>query len=473
MSSAFNNIENSRPTSGSGELCRPEVELLPRGVVLVRWPLDATIEEPDALATISRIEELVGDEPRPLLMDMQGMRYASSGALAKFARCLHTTRMALVGTSPVEQTIVQFFRAIHQPSYPASYFARDSEALEWLAGGGASGALGASSGLQGHHEFAPNTVIGRSAPTGWFRVGKALAGLLVPTAEPKSGARPSPVRPLVVDGMELHRSVNVSAEILDLMTTAFRGKTRHKALSMALAVTDVLDPAGITGFADLLGQCAVAERSLISSHLYRHYRRSPAKLALWIATANNTYFYARACVVSSGIRRARLNPGKITAARLTDRESAGHNVRQEVRDAISLVSGLVHSPWAARLGIGSQRNIISVGVSLARVLVTAGDNHGLAGCYREYTDIYDARYSIVEEGTGIIDFILRHPEATGLLCEFIREGKYASPEKLLRAVTSTSRFLRLLGIEAGPSVNWTGPTPWTTSSLTGNLSPRN
>jgi hypothetical protein len=439
-------LEYHRPSPGPGELCRPKVELLSNGVVLVRWPSDAAIEEADALATISRVEKLSGDETRPMLVDMQGMRYASSGALTKFARHLPTTRMALVGNSPVEQTIVQFFRAIHQPSYPASYFAQDSKALEWLADGQRTAVWGGTR-LQGHHDSAPavaDTIADRPTPTGRFRVSKALTGLLAPSLEPKYVARPSPVRPLVADEMESDRLVNVSAGTLDLMTTAFRSKTRHKAFSMALAVTDVLDAAGVAGFADLLGRCGAAERSLIASHMYRHYRHSPAKLALWITTANNTYFYARAYVVSSGIRRARLNPGKITAARLTDRDSAGHNVRQEIRDAISLVSGLVHSPWAGRLGIGSQRNMISVGASLARVLVTAGDNHGLAGCYREYTDIYDARYSIVEEGTGIIDFILKHPDATGLLCEYIQEGKYDNPEALLRAVTSTSRFLRYL-----------------------------
>jgi hypothetical protein len=239
-------------------------------------------------------------------------------------------------------------------------------------------------------------------------------------------------------------AVNIETEALGLMTTAFGGKARDKAFSLALEVAELLDASGVAGFADLLGRCAPPERSLIASHLYQHYRSTPAKLALWVTTAQDTYFYARACVVKSGIRRARLNPGKITAARQIDRDSAAHNVSQEIRDAMSLVGGLVHSPWAGRLHAGSQRNIISVGVSLARLLVTAGDQHGLAGCYREYTDIYDARYSVVEEGTGIIDFILKHPEATDLLCKYIREDKYDTSEALLRAVASTSTLLRNL-----------------------------
>src|SRR6185312_13064020 len=194
-----------------------------------------------------------------------------------------------------------------------------------------------------------DVIADRSNTTGTARsrVTKALAGLLPPAVKSMSDARTSsPATRLIVDDRELEGTVRVSAETLDLMANAFRGKTRPKAFSMALAVTEVLDAAGVAGFADLLGRCRAAERSLIASHMYRHYRRSPSKLALWITTANNTYFYARACVVSSGIRRARLNPGRITTARLTDRDSAGYNVRQEIRDAISLVSGLVQSPWA-------------------------------------------------------------------------------------------------------------------------------
>ena len=133
-------LEYHLPTSESGELCRPKIEFLSDDVVLISWPLGATVEESDALVTISRIEELIEGELRPVLVDIEGMRYASSAALRKFARCLPATRMALVGTSPVERTIVDFFRAIHRPSYPASYFTQNSKALEWLTSPGSPAA---------------------------------------------------------------------------------------------------------------------------------------------------------------------------------------------------------------------------------------------------------------------------------------------------------------------------------------------
>jgi hypothetical protein len=447
MSTVFppSKLKYSQSSSGSRVLCRPEIRYLTDRVLFVRWPANASITDHDALAAISRIEKLASGERSPMLVDMRGMCAASSGALSKFAKHLSVTRMALVGTTPVEQTIVQFFRVVHQPAYPVSYFSQESEALAWLARTQCRPRRVASTPLLKRQKSAAwNTVSELPMFTGRLRLNKALSGSLTSSIEPRSTPRASPVRQAAAEEQELQPPIHVSPETLGVVTRAFRGKTRPKAFPMALAITETLDPAGVTAFVDLIGGCAAAERGLIVSHLHRHYRRSPVKLALWITTAQDTYFHARARVVNSGIRRARVNPGKIMLARLTDRDSAGHNVRQEIRDAISLVNGLVHSPWPGQIGIGSQRNIISVGATLARVLVTEGDQHGLAGCYREYTDVYDARYSIVEEGTGIIDFILKHPEATDLLCEYIRDGKSETPEALLSAVTSTSQFLRHL-----------------------------
>ncbi len=451
-----------QPARGPGVLCRPEIEFLSDGVVFVRWPSHAAIDELDALAAISLIEEVGGDEPRPMLVDMHGMRSASSTALAKFAQGLPATRVALVGTSPVEQTIVQFFRTIHRPTYPATYFTKDTEALQWLTGGQYKSAPEILPQIHKKGDSDSSAVADTSIPTRRFRMSKVLTGLVRSAAGAQPELQSSPIRRPAAEESQPERPAQVSAETLDLMTNAFRGKTRPKAFSMALGVAEILDAADATAFADLISRCGATERSLVASHLYRHYRRSPAKLTLWVNTAQATYFHARWRVANSGVRRARLNPGKITTARLIDRDSAGHNVSQEIRDAISLVSGLVYSPWPGQLGIGAQRNIISVGAALARVLVTEGDHHGLAVCYREYTDIYDARYSVVEEGTGIIDFILKHPEKTELLCEYMRGGKYDTPETLLRAVTSTPRFLRYLdrtrtAHETGQRIGAIGP----------------
>jgi murein tripeptide amidase MpaA len=66
------------------------------------------------------------------------------------------------------------------------------------------------------------------------------------------------------------------------------------------------------------------------------------------------------------------------------------------------------------------------------------------------------------EVRAMVDFILKHPEKTELLCEYIQGGKYDTPETLLGAVTSSPRFLRYLdrtrtATKAGRSIGAAGP----------------
>jgi len=236
---------------------------------------------------------------------------------------------------------------------------------------------------------------------------------------------------------------HVPAETLRRVASAYRGRTRSRSFPKALAVAGALDPHGVAAFTELLGGCPGAERELIATHLHRHYLWSPGRLAAWVRTAGHSYFYARARVANTGIGKARARPGRIPGARKADRDSAGFNVRQEARDAVSIINGIIQSPWSEHAGLGGQRSIISLAASLARLLIAEGDNHGLAGSYREYTDLYDARYSIVEPGTGLIDLVLKHPDLTGLLCEYIESGKYDNEASLRTAVFRSSQFLRL------------------------------
>ena len=238
------------PARRPGVLCRPEVEFLTDGIVFVRWPSHASIEEPDALATISLIEELSGNEPRPMLVDMHGMRSVSSAALTKFAQCLPTTKMALVGTSPVEQTIVQFFRTIHRPTYPATYFTADAEALQWLAGERYASAPAVVGETRQKVDPAPGAVADTSIPTRRFRMSRAFAGLVRPTTDAQAEPPSSPIQAPTADKLALERPSQLSAETLHLIAKAFRGKTHSKAFSMALVVAESLDADGITAFAD-------------------------------------------------------------------------------------------------------------------------------------------------------------------------------------------------------------------------------
>lgn len=452
------------------------------GAIQVRYSAGIRIGETEARQMLSHVQQLAGGRARPMLVELAGLGSISSPAMAQFADRLPVCRMALVGMSPVDVAVAKFFNKVHRPPYPVEYFSSRPDAMAWLrqepeeAGTGnprpsglpRASAAGSAPAAPDHGHPAPTpagtpgttrpargtagaTGPGRETnrsrrqaarperPTRPGRIRQKLTGMFAPAAVPDTASgrdggtgpeTPSPpARPL-------------SAETLQQVTDAYRGRTGSKSFPKAAAIAGALDYDHVGAFTSLLGQCPAAERDLIATHLYRHYLHSPRQLALWVKTAGHNYFHARAQVANTGIRKARPRPGKISTARRIDRDSAGFNVGQEARDAISLINGLVRSHWPGHIGLEAQRNILSLAASLARLLITAGDHHPLAGSYREYTDLYDVRHSLVENGTGLIDLVLKHPEATGLLCEYIESGRYNGPDGLRRAVLNSSFMLR-------------------------------
>ncbi|NKX55387.1 DUF7793 family protein [Arthrobacter mobilis] len=475
-------MRRSGPRGGSAaDLPGVAIELADGGTIRVRYSAGVRIREPEAQQILSRVQELAGGRLRPVLVELAGLGSISAAAMALFANRLPVSRMALVGMSPVDVAVAKFFSTVHRPPYPVEYFSSSPEALAWLgpesresgsADPGPSGPVPTSAGayasafpdsgpavpgpggIPGPARRASGTsgaqVPDRDAdrshrqaaiperPTRAARLRKKLAGMFTRAAAPEAaGGRhqrtgidtPPPARP-------------VSAETLRQVTEAFHGRTGSKSFPKALAVAAALNYDHAGAFAGLLSRCPPAERDLIATHLYRHFLHSPRQLALWVKTAGHNYFYARATVANTGIGRARARPGRISTARRTDRDSAGFNVAQEARDAVALINGLVRSHWPGHLGPEAQHNIISLAAALARLLITEGDDHPLAASYREYTDLYGVRHSIVENGTGLIDLILKHPQTTGLLCEYIQSGRHNGPEGLRRAVLNSSRMLR-------------------------------
>ncbi|MFD1211450.1 hypothetical protein ACFQ36_05285 [Arthrobacter sp. GCM10027362] len=447
------------------------IRRLADGVVHVRWAAGFRVEELHARSVLARAHELGGGSLHQWLVELSAIASASPAAMAAFARRSSISRMALVGSSPADGTLAKFFHAVHRPPYPVKYFTSHADALAWLkeySGGSPGTGAGqlppadmlrdspaesvpagpvripaaapgpAEAGARRSHPHPP----GRGRQTRRMGFRKTLTGMVAAALGPAAADVPRTDGTVPGNPDPAPQERHVPAETLARVAAAYRGRTRLKSFPRALAVAGALDYDDLSGFTGLLSQCPAAERDLIATHLYRHYLHSPGKLGLWVRMAGDNYFHAKAQVANTGLRKARPRPGKISSARKTDRDSAGFNVRQEARDAISLINGLAQSPWPGHIGVAAQRNIISLGASLARLLIAEGDRHGLAGSYREYTDLYDVRYSIVEHGTGLIDLVLKHPQAVGLLCEYIDSGKYDSPEELRRAVLGSSLVLR-------------------------------
>lgn len=109
-----------------------EAWVRPEGVIHVCWFPGVSIEEQDADAA-RRATEALGKGRRTLvLVDISGISGLNRAARAAFTRRSSARRIALLGTSPVDQIIANFFLTLNKPSCPTRYFTTLKEAKTWL-----------------------------------------------------------------------------------------------------------------------------------------------------------------------------------------------------------------------------------------------------------------------------------------------------------------------------------------------------
>jgi len=104
------------------------------GVILLRWSAGAVIGEKDARAAMARIMELRAGHDRPLLVEIRGIQWMDHGARSLLAGPWPLKRVAIIVSSPVDEVIVNFWRARHPPAYPTKLFASSQEAVSWFLG---------------------------------------------------------------------------------------------------------------------------------------------------------------------------------------------------------------------------------------------------------------------------------------------------------------------------------------------------
>lgn len=102
------------------------------GVVYLRWALGAMVTAKDARAVMAKVRDLCSGRPRPMLVDMARMEGVEHRAREIFAAAWPLTRIAVVGTSPVDRVIVNFYVARHSPACPTRFFSSFADAMTWL-----------------------------------------------------------------------------------------------------------------------------------------------------------------------------------------------------------------------------------------------------------------------------------------------------------------------------------------------------
>ncbi|WP_459259745.1 DUF7793 family protein [Arthrobacter sp. TMN-50] len=102
------------------------------GVQWVRWDKSLELKAEDVLVLIEHQQALYPGVPALLITDLNGMVTLSRAAFALLATSFKVSALAAFGTSPVEQVLIEHFRAVHKPRYPVEYFESHVEAQIWL-----------------------------------------------------------------------------------------------------------------------------------------------------------------------------------------------------------------------------------------------------------------------------------------------------------------------------------------------------
>ena len=119
-------------TSQPAGEAKADLALDGQGVIQLRWPRGASISETDAETAMRTVNELCGDRFLPMLVDMATTAQVSRGARAVFGRPCQASRIALLGTSPVDKVLANFILGINKLPCPTRFFTSRNDAMAWL-----------------------------------------------------------------------------------------------------------------------------------------------------------------------------------------------------------------------------------------------------------------------------------------------------------------------------------------------------
>jgi hypothetical protein len=102
------------------------------GVLHLRWKPGVKIATADAQAAMQLVNILCADGPRPMLVDMEETNAVSRGARGVFSLPCGASRIALLGSSPVDRLLANFALGLSSPPCPTHFFTSRSGAIEWL-----------------------------------------------------------------------------------------------------------------------------------------------------------------------------------------------------------------------------------------------------------------------------------------------------------------------------------------------------
>jgi hypothetical protein len=108
------------------------VELRSDGVIHLIWEPQVRIEQHDAQAAMAAVNEIAGERRFPMLVDMATTENVTRAARSVFSIPCAASRIALLGSSPVDRILANFFLGVHVPPCPTRFFTSRTESMDWL-----------------------------------------------------------------------------------------------------------------------------------------------------------------------------------------------------------------------------------------------------------------------------------------------------------------------------------------------------
>ncbi|MHA7264006.1 DUF7793 family protein [Arthrobacter sp. TMN-37] len=118
---------------GGGEALRlKEQTKSTDGITVITLPAGEHISRRLAEHKAEEARQLAAGVPRPLLIDIRGVKSIDRNARAILGAAQMSAAVALLGTSPVDRVLGNFVVGGQQPRCPVAFFTSRREAVAWL-----------------------------------------------------------------------------------------------------------------------------------------------------------------------------------------------------------------------------------------------------------------------------------------------------------------------------------------------------
>ncbi|XAS74040.1 STAS/SEC14 domain-containing protein [Micrococcaceae bacterium Sec5.1] len=108
------------------------VELDAQGILYLVWQPGTVLEADDVHAAMAKVNEVAGGAEYPLLIDIANTQAVTLQAKSVFSVKCAASRIALLGSSPLNRVIANFAMARRKLPCPTRYFTSRDEAMSWL-----------------------------------------------------------------------------------------------------------------------------------------------------------------------------------------------------------------------------------------------------------------------------------------------------------------------------------------------------